>query len=358
MKKFLFFIFLFLLACGFFYFKKNSQPTIKKATEKPTPPNRFDYSNNRSKDKNELKKSVFVPYWTSWETPPKEEFQRLIYFGVAVNNQGVSKDDSGYEKLPDFNVLAGKTTDKWLTIRMTNTEINLSILNNQSSWQKITLESCDIAQNYNFSGLVLDLEIASLPLDKLVNQVNKFVEYFYKQTRSRRLKLAVIIYGDVFFRQRPFDVKFISQNSDEIMIMAYDFHKSFGEPGPNFPLSGREKYGYDLTKATDDFLSVVSAKKLTFVFGFYGYDWTVDEEQRPIKQAKALTLNQIKTKFGEKSENIKRDPLSTESFIKYTDENNMSHVVWFEDEKSVAKKQEFLKSKGINSFAHWAWGYY
>ena len=81
------------------------------------------------------------------------------------------------------------------------------------------------------------------------------------------------------------------------MIMAYDFHKVKGNPGPNFPLNGKETYGYDLQKMTDDFLQFVPPEKLTIIFGLFGYDWVIDDKNNALQSGEALSYLQIKQKF-------------------------------------------------------------
>lgn len=163
------------------------------------------------------------------------------------------------------------------------------------------------------------------------------------------------IYGDTFYRKRPYDIKSIGSSLDELMIMAYDFSKSYGEPGPNFPHEGQEQYGYDLKTMIEDFANLVPREKLTVIFGMYGYDWTVDDKERPLKQAQALSFNEIKKKYPENCSNCttSRDELAQETKIVAGD-----HVIWFEDSTSAQKKQEYLKSQGIGNFAYWAYGYF
>lgn len=305
--------------------------------------------------------SIFVPYWTDFKVPLKlNDYDRIIYFGISPTLQGFNEEEAGYEKLQNFVSSVGDKK-KLLTIRMTNTEINMNILQNKVSWKKIIKESLDIVEKYKFDGIVLDLEISSLPFTDMVQDINGFVQDFYTQSIGRNLYFAITLYGDTFYRKRPYDVEFLSKHSDEIMIMAYDLHKAGGEPGPNFSLGGRDKYGYDYQTLIDDF-SLVPAGKTSVIFGMYGYDWIVDEKKRPIKPATSLSLNEIQKKFLNncqwKNCVILRDQQSAETEVDYVDEYEQYHVVWFEDLKSVEQKQKLLQEKGIDNFIYWAYGYF
>jgi len=353
MRKFLILFIIFLvLGLTYFYFRKNSKspakkiPSPTKSNDSNNPPSPAFGGIRRAKEK----KSIFVPDWSlTGEKILANGYDRWIYFG------DVAKIDEFISCVPQKNNL-------WFTLKITK-------IPEQTDWEALAKETLDEAKNKAMSGLVLDLEISELPTDKTVSQINQFVEFFYTKIKEANIKLALAIYGDVFYRRRPYDLLFLEKHCDEIMIMAYDFHKSGGEPGPNFPFSGINKYGYDFQTMIDDFLKFVPSEKLTVIFGMYGYDWTVDEKKRPIKPAVALTLNQINEKFLKKCEwqdcLVRRDNLSAQTEVDYVISRVVDnygyldyHIVWFEDMQSVNIKWEFLKKKGIGSITFWAYGYF
>lgn len=178
------------------------------------------------------------------------------------------------------------------------------------------------------------------------------------------------IYGDALYRVRPYDVKELSPHVDQIYIMAYDFHKSRGEPGPNFPLTrsprrrfgeaGRsesegghkKEYGYDFQTMIADFTQIVPREKITVLFGMYGYDWTLGAQGKPLKAATAVPLLEIDT--GGAIIN----PNSKEKYIEYLDDEGYEHVLWYEDHESVNVKIDYLKTQGIGRVGYWVWGYF
>lgn len=313
----------------------------------------------------DLKKKslIFVPYWEDFTNLNKEnkKYDRYIYFGSGENMSSFIK------------ITADK--EKWLTVIMTNTDVNLEILKNKKSWQKIINDAIITTEENKFNGIVLDFEMSVLPFENVVLDINDFVKEFCSKVHERKIKLALTVYGDTFYRKRPYDLKTLNNCVDEFMIMAYDFHKSRGEAGPNFPFARRSfgeegvDYGYDFKTMINDFLVFIPSDKLTVIFGMYGYDWQVDEKKRPRKQAKALTLNEINSDFVNKcmreSCTLRRDEISKETEINYVNskvENNFGiidyHIIWFEDEKSVEIKKKYLEEKGIGSVGWWAYGYF
>ena len=323
-----------------------------------------------------VKQSIFFVDWMLNQEINVENLEAycpIIYFGSEA---GIALFK---EKIASFS-----TCKKFLLTKKTD-DVYPS-----DSWQKEIERLIKLVKENEFQGVVLDLEIRGLGNQKKVDAITQMVRMISESFKEENLYLAVALYGDTFYRKRPFNVKEISNYADEVMVMAYDFSKSYGEPGPNFPFSGKDIYGYDFQLMVDDFLTSVEKEKLTVIFGMFGYDWQVDEKKRPFSQAKALTLKQIKEKFlnendQENEEDIKvkrsiqincflenclgqRDDKAKEVEINYTLSNDTPdeegiyridyHILWFEDEESVGVKREFLKKKGISAISFWAAGYF
>jgi spore germination protein YaaH len=184
----------------------------------------------------------------------------------------------------------------------------------------------------------------------------------------------MLIYGDFQYRNRPYDLKILGKIADKILLMAYDFHKSGGEPGPNFPFdSGSQhspslrarpsniNYGYDFKTMISDVLSVVPKEKIEVVFGMYGYDWTLNEQGTPLKGAKALSLNEIRALISnDKFQIVNQSQItnSKEKSIDYTDSEGQKHIVWYEDEESADIKIKYLQGQGISQVSFWALSYF
>lgn len=353
------FIFLFLTSLTILLFiykdgEKVISPNLKNLSNKVTTSPSFATEGKK------LEKSIFVPYW-SIQGEIDKEFDPVIYFGITPDTKGINREDQGYLKIEKFIKKIGNQR-RFLTVRMTDQKINFKVLDDKSLQKKIIKESVQIAKKYSFNGIVLDIEISSLYFESVVKDINDFSIDFYSSSRENNLNYSVALYGDTFYRLRPYNVSTLSKNSDKIMIMAYDFHKSRGNPGPNFPLFGREKYGYDLAKMIHDFKSKVPPEKITVILGMFGYDWMVDDKGQPLDTAKPLSTNEIKNTFiskcSFKSCSSVRDKESFETKINYIDFNNNKHIIWFEDEDSAEQKADYIRQNGIDSIGFWAYSYF
>lgn len=368
----IFFVILTLKFSKGFFVKQKEKTLNKNSLLSPSPVSTMGIS---QKVETYKKKSIFIPSWTIGTVKIEQirKYCPLIYFGSQ-------------EKVDDFLSLFKNNVfcqDWYFTLKVEEIE-------KKENWINQLEELLNFLKEKNFTGWVLDLEISGLLSSDSQQKINQMVEIFYQQGKKANFKSYLAIYGDFFYRKRGYDLSFLVKNSDGLMIMAYDFSKSYGQPGPNFPFSGREKYGYDFQMMIDDFLNFVPKEKLTVIFGMFGYHWQVDQKERPLNQAKPLTLRQIKEKFlslsasdldNDRGKNvakefrcridnciITRDQIAKEVEINYAIVNNQPeengiyridyHVVWFEDEESVKIKTDYLKKKGINQISFWAITYF
>ncbi len=309
----------------------------------------------------QIDEAIFIPYWSVGSSFTTPSYQDLVYFGVNASTEGIDTSDDGYKRLSTF-VKAADGGNTLLTIGMTNSTTNFAILKDKKAQEKVINEAISIAKDNNFKGIVLNIEVSALPFTSLVDQITAFNSVFYDRTHAANLTYGITAYGDSFYRLRPFDMAKLSKSTDRVYIMAYDFSKAKGNPGPNFPLAGGETYGYDLEHMINNFADTMPLKKITVVFGMYGYDWPVDDKDKATDTGEAISLKDIKATFLDNCKHLKceweRDILSSETKASYEDNNSQKHIIWFEDETSVKRKQDFLKKHGIGSFAYWAYSYF
>lgn len=304
--------------------------------------------------------SLFVPYWTLGTAQIPSSHNTYIYFGVVPGDNGIDTKEPGFVHLSSFTGSIVSSAKTLLTVRMIDQSTTEKILSDKDLQQKVITDAITLAKQKQFSGIVLDLEYNAIAFESVVNSITNFSTIFADTVKAHDLSFYQTLYGDTFYRGRPYNVKKIADRSDGIFVMAYDFHKANGDPGPNFPLIDRGD-GYDFKQMTNDFLKYVPADKITVVFGLFGYDWTVDEKGQSQKQAESLSTNQILQKFVRqcsfKDCAVNKND-SFETNVIYKDENGLKHTVWFEDLTSVDRKKDFLQTKGVSSIGFWANGYF
>lgn len=316
----------------------------------------LDKENNPQKEEN----YIFVPYWTFSENLVAQKYSSIIYFGISINEFGINRNEKGYEKLISFSDLVENGKRRYLTLRIIGKDADNEFLDNINLQKKIGAEAAEIAKEHQFEGIVVDFETSAFGFSSTEKKITKMYKILSEEIKKENLEFIVTIFGDNYYRARPYNIKEIGLFSDKVIIMAYDFHKARLNPGPNFPLSDEKKYGYSFKKMIDDFEKDIEFKKIVVALGYFGYDWKM-ENGVSVEMAEPLSLNQIEQRYIESCpvENcLASENNDLESVIKYTDDEGFSHEVWFENEKSAEKKIEFLKNEGINQIAAWAYSYY
>ena len=304
--------------------------------------------------------SIFVPYWAS-STAIDESYDVYYYFGVEPTKDGFVKDM--YEQKREELMKNIPPVKRQVILRMLNSDLNTTILESVPTQKKLAKELSIFLGENGYQGVVIDLEISFTLREQTQNEITQFVQNLCTEIKDNYKSCSMLIYGDVAYRKRPYDLKKLGGIVDMIHIMAYDFHKAGGEPGPNFPLDRRSlasegglDYDYDFRQMISDFLSYVPKEKIEVVFGMYGYDWVLNEQGSPLKTATAISLNEIENTLG-RHYPVKKNA-ALEKSIEYTDERGRRHIVWYEDEESARIKIEYLLKQGVGQVSFWAYSYF
>jgi spore germination protein YaaH len=305
-------------------------------------------------------KTLFVPYWTISNDVSQQEYDQFIYFGISPHESGIDTFEPGYISISQYlqKISAASTL---LAIRMTDKQFNSKVLDSATIQQKIITDSLAISKKYGFKGILLDFEPAGIGFDSLTRNVTNFITSFSEQAKNQHVPFTIAIYGDTFYRARPFDIRKIGSVVENIFILAYDFHKAAGDPGPNFPFAVSNADAYTFSQMIADFTKVIPKEKLVIVFGIFGYDWPVTEKGDSISQAVPVSTTDIEKQFVDSCSvrtcTFSRNA-SDEPSVLYIDSDTQRHRIWYEDMISVKKKIDYLHSQGIGHIAYWANGYF
>ncbi|MCX6730588.1 MAG: glycosyl hydrolase family 18 protein [Candidatus Roizmanbacteria bacterium] len=303
-----------------------------------------------------LKKSIFVPYWSSLSKDNGVNYDSYYYFGIAPTKSGEIENEIGLQNMTIVDKIPEK--QKKLVVRMLDNAINDSLLSEKATQNTFISQTKEILSKNAFSGLVLDIEVPFTLQANKKEQITKFVQLICTSVKTDYKTCDVLVYGDFSYRNRPYDLKALSAVTDTIFLMAYDLNKPGGEPGPNFNFEEKQKYGYDFQTMVRDVLVLVPKDKIEVVFGMYGYDWTLNEQGTPLKSAKALSVNQINTFIASRSNLTVTQNKAKEKKIEYSDEEGNKHILWYEDEESAAVKTTYLIEQGIGRVSFWAQSYF
>ena len=131
---------------------------------------------------------------------------------------------------------------------------------------------------------------------------------------------------------------------DCVLLMTYEWGYTYGPPQSISPLGPVKRVlEYALTR--------IPAEKIFLGISDYGYDFTLPYVQG-VSKARSLGINDAILLAGEKGAEIFFDETAYAPYFRYT-ENGVSHIVWFEDPRSLSTRLSLLSEYGLRGALWW-----
>jgi spore germination protein len=127
--------------------------------------------------------------------------------------------------------------------------------------------------------------------------------------------------------------------------MAYDYHWAGGPVGPIAPLPW-------VHNVIDYVIMQISLEKIYIGLPCYGYDWSIDHEEKRAQGLSYYQIMELKKKHGGI---IDWDQESETPYYCYKNKDGR-HEVWFENVNSILKKVKLLKEFQIRGAVFWRLG--
>jgi peptidoglycan-N-acetylglucosamine deacetylase len=212
-----------------------------------------------------------------------------------------------------------------------------------------------LAANPNYRGLSLDFE--EIPTEAQPGY-QALLAALYQDFHPRKLRL----YVNTPVGDPDYDLKFIADHSDGILLMNYDQHQSVST-GPG-PLASQDWFLDNLKAA----LKVVPKEKLICSLGSYGWDWTTalpDPKHPASKETpdpKVLDVAPLSTQQAwqtatDADAQVELDPDSLNLHFAYDDNDaKVRHQVWYLDAVTVVNEMRGARALGLQTFGLWRLG--
>lgn len=141
------------------------------------------------------------------------------------------------------------------------------------------------------------------------------------------------------------DYSGMGEAADYALLMTYEWGYTYGPPMAVAPLNKvREVLEYGLTE--------IDPSKILMGIPNYGYDWTLPfiKGETAARKVSLDEAHAISESYGAE---VIYDETAQSPYFYYTDENDLEHVVWFEDERSLAAKLALIQEHGLAGAAYW-----
>jgi cellulose synthase/poly-beta-1,6-N-acetylglucosamine synthase-like glycosyltransferase/peptidoglycan/xylan/chitin deacetylase (PgdA/CDA1 family)/spore germination protein YaaH len=214
-----------------------------------------------------------------------------------------------------------------------------------------------LAANPSYRGISLDFE--EIPSEAQQSYM-ALLTALYADFHPRNLKL----YVNTPVGDDDFDLKYMADHSDGLLLMNYDQHQTGSGPGP---IASQDWFVDNLKNV----LKTVPKEKAICALGSYGYDWTMSlppvDPKHPNKVPKnfvpkVLGVQEISTQTAwqeatDAEAQIELDPDSLNGHFAYDDDDaHVRHQVWFLDAVTVLNQMRAARALGIETFSLWVLG--
>jgi cellulose synthase/poly-beta-1,6-N-acetylglucosamine synthase-like glycosyltransferase/peptidoglycan/xylan/chitin deacetylase (PgdA/CDA1 family)/spore germination protein YaaH len=211
-----------------------------------------------------------------------------------------------------------------------------------------------LVANPSYRGISLDLE--EIPAEAQQSYM-ALLNALYQDFQARHLKL----YVNTPVGDDDFDLKYIADHSDGILLMNYEQHLIGTGPGP---IAAQDWFVNNLKEA----LKVVPKEKLICSIGSYGYDWqtTIPPASKhkggKVPEGKELLTQEMSTQAAwqaaeDSDAQVELDPDSLNAHFAYDDDGeHVRHQVWFLDAVTVLNEMRAARALGIQTYALWRLG--
>ena len=236
-----------------------------------------------------------------------------------------------------------------------NRTAGILALNNS---ENLSSELASYISQYNLDGINIDVEnVTEFQRDQYTDFVAKLRA---KIPSSKEVSVAVAANpnGWVTGWQGSYDYTSLANNSDHLMIMAYDEHWHGSDSGPVSSISFVENtIKYALTKTTGD--------KIVVGLPFYGRIWSADNTRNGDgitleTVSKMITLYNASVTYDSVQQSAKAiftinpyDPVST---LNGTTLVPGTYTVWYENDTSIQAKMSLISKYNLKGVGAWALG--
>jgi spore germination protein len=189
----------------------------------------------------------------------------------------------------------------------------------------------------------IDVDYESLPATA-GPQYTEFLSALRDDLDAHGLRLTVAVparTGDDDPSGLAYSYRVIGQIVDEVRVMTYDHHWSTSEAGPIAPVEW-------VRDVVDHAVDRVPREKLMLGLPTYGYDWVGD-----------TGTNLAATDAEALAERVGAEPRWDGDAAAWTfryEQDGQQHTVWYEDARSLQRKQEIAVEARLRGVAIWSLG--
>ena len=296
----------------------------------------------------------FVDRDTLVRTLPYLTYITLFTYGFMPDGQLVDKGITEFGLDEDEIIALARSYDVAPIMHLStlndegffNSELGNAILNDPQAQQVLINNIIDKMKEKNYYGFDVDFEyLDTSNRDLYTGFVRRVGERLNEEGFILITALVPKASGDQTGSQyESHDYGGLGAVSDYVLLMTYEWGYTFGPPMAVSPLNEVESvisYG----------VSVIPSEKIFMGMPNYAYDWPLPYESGKTKATKLSNLDAVELAIDEGA-TIIFDEIAQTPYFNYV-RDGISHVVWFDDARSIDAKLELTQKYGLYGVSYW-----
>ncbi|HEX9991152.1 MAG TPA: glycosyl hydrolase family 18 protein [Chloroflexia bacterium] len=323
---------------------RDTQATAVTPSEQ-IPNSKFEIQNPEG-----IRWAFYVTYnpnsWTSLQTNAQHlNYVSPWFFYVDKNGQVTGKDQ------PQATSLLKQVGAKSLPMVQNTAQYNdfTAVLSDTNKQIAIVSQLDALITTYGYDGITIDFEgINATDKPLLTAFMGRLYDTLHPKGKLVAIAVAAKTRDTNTGWAGPYDYTALSAVTDYVLIMAYDYHWSTGDPGPVAPIDKlRQTAIYAVSK--------IPASKVIWGVGVYGYDWATNEAGKSIGKAEYRTYAEAAVLARAPGSQSGYDDTVQAPWVRYV-RDGQQREMWYEDRDSFKAKLDLIESYGMAGFGIWRLG--
>ena len=317
---------------------------------------------------------AFLPYWTVNDVQIQYHLVDYIaYFGLNFNYDGtIQKMQNHNMEMGWYYLSQGKIDQIFTTAQKNDVKkmivftafqndlIDTLISNPQAKAQAIK-SIVEIVDQYQLDAVNLDFEynLGSQPSSISGSGYPEFIADLKKQIPQ--VEISICLYANAIIKNFPYQADQLAQVSDQIILMAYDFHNASSSiAGPVAPINSDTSVS--ISSAINSAIKKqIDLSKIILAIPFYGYEWRTDSDQfgantYPNTGAMA-SYKRVHQLIKDRHLISDWSATAMSPFLVYQDDSGFTKQIYYENDQSIDLKLQFVNQVNLGGTAIWAIGY-
>ncbi len=289
-----------------------------------------------------------------------------MLWGLSYFSYSVQPETGSYKSIHQWKTTSlvdsakAKGCKVFLTVANFGSNDNSVFLKNPQAQQTLIDSICSLLALRSADGINIDFEgVAKADKSNFMKFVIKISKSLKQDNPKYMVSLCIYAtdWNDIF------DIDAIDKSIDFYTLMGYDYYGSFSKTtGPVTPFKSSNKFGNGLKTSVNYYHNKgVHLSKLIVGLPYYGAEWSTKNSEMGAVVTKFKSHPRYKTirEFYIDSLNIpiQFDPKSASSYLIINEDSNNYRQIFFEDEKSLSIKYDWIKKNKIGGVGIWALGY-